>query len=61
MNKTTLHVILGVALGLLVGFVLVMYLLRPQPPTVNVDRDESLTISLIVSGPPSRNLSQEFV
>lgn len=61
MNKTTLYVILGVALGLLVGFVLVMYLLRPQPPTVNVERDESLTISQIVSGPPSRNLSQEFV
>jgi hypothetical protein len=37
MNQTTLYVILAVALGLLVGFVLVMYLLRPSPPTVNAD------------------------
>lgn len=35
MNTTTLYVILAIALGLLVGFVLVMYLLRPLPPTFN--------------------------
>ncbi len=37
MNKTTLYLILGVTLGILVGFVLVMYLLRPSPPTLNVE------------------------
>ena len=37
MNKTTLYLILGVTLGILVGFVRVMYLLRPSPPTLNVE------------------------
>ena len=41
MNQTTLYVILAVALGLLVGFVLVMYLLRPSPPTFNADADHA--------------------
>ena len=41
MNQTTLYVILAVALGLLVGFVLVMYLLRPSPPTFDADADHA--------------------
>ncbi|RKE73790.1 hypothetical protein DFP91_1686 [Pseudorhodoplanes sinuspersici] len=35
--------ILAVALGLLVGFVLVMYLLRPSPPTFNADYRPALS------------------
>lgn len=45
MNKSTLYVILAVALGLLVGFVLVMYLLRPSPPTINANLGDRLTMS----------------
>ena len=45
MNQTTLYVILAVALGLLVGFVLVMYLLRPSPPMFNADADRAPAFS----------------
>lgn len=45
MNQTTLYVILAVALGLLVGFVLVMYLLRPSPPTFSADADRGPAFS----------------
>lgn len=45
MNKTTLYVILAVALGLLVGFVLVMYLLQPSPPTFKTDADHGPVLS----------------
>ena len=45
MNQTTLYVILAVALGLLVGFVLVMYLLRPAPPVFNADADPRPALS----------------
>ena len=51
MNQTTLYVILAVALGLLVGFVLVMYLLRPAPPTFNADAGHRPALSHTVKRP----------
>jgi hypothetical protein len=51
MNQTTLYVILAVALGLLVGFVLVMYLMRPAPPTFNADAVRGPALSRLAERP----------
>jgi hypothetical protein len=51
MNQTTLYVILAVALGLLVGFVLVLYLMRPAPPTFNAHVDQGPALPRLAERP----------
>jgi|GEM_PF-6269881 len=56
MDKSTLYVILAVALGLIVGFALVMYLLRPSPPTISVKWYDGPETLQIASAPRSCSL-----
>jgi len=35
MGKTALYVILGIAIGAVIGFFVMVYFLRPSPPTYN--------------------------